>query len=135
MAYDRVMSATLTIPADESLERALRERAEAQGKTIPEMAREILSQALLEPSVGRRTEHLKGRLELPSPRHDSWREELRGRNWPEMTFAKAINAQAMRGRDPWTTVGRSGPAPAPELGFHFLFAADRRQRLTGASRR
>ncbi|MCP4662462.1 MAG: ribbon-helix-helix protein, CopG family, partial [bacterium] len=59
------MSATLTIPADESLERALRERAEAQGKTIPEIARQILSQVLLEPPLGRRTGHLKGKLELP----------------------------------------------------------------------
>lgn len=76
-----LMSATLTIPADESLERALRERAEAQGKTISEMALEILSRALLEPPLGKRTEHLKGSLELPSAGHETWREELRERNW------------------------------------------------------
>ncbi len=75
------MSAALTIPADESLERALRERAEAQGKTIPEIARQILSQVLLEPPLGKRTGHLKGRLELPPARQDAWRDELRARNW------------------------------------------------------
>ncbi|MCP4661200.1 MAG: hypothetical protein GY856_37835, partial [bacterium] len=62
-------------------ERALRERAEAQGKTIPEIARQILSQVLLEPPLGRRTGHLKGKLELPPARHDAWRDELRARNW------------------------------------------------------
>jgi plasmid stability protein len=75
------MNATLTIPADESLKTALRERAEAQGKTIAETAREILSQVLLEPPLGKRTGHLRGKLELPSERSDAWRNELQARNW------------------------------------------------------
>jgi len=74
------MGATLTIPADETLEDALREQAEAQGKTIAEMALEILRQALLQPRLGKRTGHLRGSLELPPARDDAWRDELRARN-------------------------------------------------------
>ena len=81
MEYDGVMRATLTITADEILENALRKRAEAQGKTIPEAALEILSRALLEPPVGKRTEHLNRSLRRPSSRRDAWRQELRDRNW------------------------------------------------------
>ena len=71
-----VMSATLTIPADDILETALREQAEAQGKTVPEMAREILTQVLLERPLGKRTGHLRGKLELPTEPSDSWRGEI-----------------------------------------------------------
>src|SRR5215210_344574 len=39
---------TLTIPTDEKLHEALQERAAKQGKTVPELAREILSEAVAE---------------------------------------------------------------------------------------
>lgn len=42
------MSRTLTIQTDDFLDDALRERARTRGKTVPEMAREILSRALLD---------------------------------------------------------------------------------------
>ncbi len=41
------MSRTLTIPTDDLLDDALRKRAHTQGKTAPEIAREILSRVLL----------------------------------------------------------------------------------------
>lgn len=41
------MSRTLTIDTDDRLENALQERAQTQGKTVSETAREILSRALL----------------------------------------------------------------------------------------
>jgi plasmid stability protein len=70
------MSTTLTIRTDEALRRALDQRASAQGKTVSEVAREILRNALEE-----RTSHLKGRLSLGKKQTEAWRRSLRERNW------------------------------------------------------
>jgi len=50
---------TLTIRTDEGLREALQKRAEVQGKTVSELAREILTEAVSDP----------------------WRQQLRERNW------------------------------------------------------
>ena len=50
------MSRTLTIHTDDLLDDALKERARTQGKTVPEMACEILSRALLGRRPRRREE-------------------------------------------------------------------------------
>ena len=47
------MSRTLTIDTDDLLDDALRARAHTQGKTVPEIAREILSRVLLGRRLGR----------------------------------------------------------------------------------
>ncbi len=75
------MTTTLTVRTDETLRRALRRRAEAVGKTISALVREILEEALTEQSIAARAGHLKGRLDLPQDCEDPWRRQLRERNW------------------------------------------------------
>lgn len=75
------MRATLTIRADEKLRAALRKRAATQGKTVSELAREILNEALEERPMSLRTGHLRGQLDLPSDTPDRWRQQIRERNW------------------------------------------------------
>lgn len=75
------MSTTLTIRTDEALREALAKRASAQGKTLSEVAREILRSALEERPLEERTSHLKGRLRLDQKQTEAWRRSLRARNW------------------------------------------------------
>jgi plasmid stability protein len=75
------MSTTLTIRTDEALREALAKRASAQGKTVSEVAREILRSALEERALEERTSHLKGRLRLGQKQTEAWRQSLRQRNW------------------------------------------------------
>ena len=60
---------------------ALEERAQAQGLTVSELVRRLLEEAISERPLGQRAGHLKGRLELPQPGADPWRNQLRDRNW------------------------------------------------------
>ena len=76
------MRTTLTIRADDKLRAALQKRAVIQGKSISEVAREILSEAVAERPLSERVGHLRGRLDLQSGSiSDPWREQLRKRNW------------------------------------------------------
>lgn len=76
------MRTTLTIRADDKLRAALQKRAAIQGKSISEVAREILSEAVAERPLSERVGHLRGRLDLQSGGvSDPWREQLRERNW------------------------------------------------------
>jgi plasmid stability protein len=76
------MRTTLTIRADDKLRVALQKRAAVQGKTVSELAREILSEALEERPLSARTGHLRGQIDLPpDDAPDSWQSELRERNW------------------------------------------------------
>lgn len=75
------MSTTLTIRTDSALRKALSQRARAQGKTISEVAREILRNALEEDALGSRTGRLRGRLRLSRNQAEPWRQALRQRNW------------------------------------------------------
>jgi plasmid stability protein len=81
MSYNVIMRTTLTIRTDQRLREALEERAALQGKTVSEVAREILSDAVSERPLGSRIGHLRGRLELPPASFDPWRKQLRKRNW------------------------------------------------------
>ena len=81
MSYTVFMRMTLTIRTDERLREALEERAALQGKTVSEVAREILSEAVCERPLGPRIGHLRGRLELPADSSDRWRQQIRKRNW------------------------------------------------------
>jgi len=74
------MSTTLTIRIDDSLREALAKRAKSQGKTLSEVARELLQAALEERPFQARIGHLKGRLKLPRRATEAWRKELRQRN-------------------------------------------------------
>ena len=71
---------TLTIRADEDLLEALKAQAAMQGKSVSEVAREILSAALVERPLSERIGHLRGQLDLKSA-PDPWRDRLRERNW------------------------------------------------------
>jgi plasmid stability protein len=75
------MRTTLTIRTDANLRQALKERAAVQGKSVSEVAREILSEALAERPLSERIGHLRGKLDLESTPSDPWRERLRERNW------------------------------------------------------
>lgn len=75
------MSKTLSIRTDEALREALVKKAAGCGKTLSEVAREILENALRERPVAARAGHLKGRLKLASRPESAWRRELRERNW------------------------------------------------------
>lgn len=72
---------TLTIRTDEELREALQKRAAIQGKTISELAREILSEAVVERPMSERVGHLRGKLDLKSSPSDPLRKRLRERNW------------------------------------------------------
>ena len=75
------MSTTITIRTDESLRAALDEKAALTGKTVSELVREILEDALTERPFRVRVGHLGGRLRLGEKQSDAWSKKLRKRNW------------------------------------------------------
>lgn len=75
------VSTTITIRAAEALRQALVRKAAARGKTVSELVREILEEALSERPLEDRAGHLKGKLELPPKASEPWRKRLRERNW------------------------------------------------------
>ena len=52
-----------------------------QGTSVSEVARDILRAAVSERPLGARIGHLRGQLELPPDTSDSWRKQIRKRNW------------------------------------------------------
>jgi len=75
------MRTTMTIRTDEKLREALQKRAAIQGKSVSELAREILSEAVAERPMAERTGHLRGQLDLKPGSSDPWRRRLKERNW------------------------------------------------------
>jgi hypothetical protein len=82
---------TLTIPTDEKLQEALQERAALQGKTVPDLAREILSEALEERTLGERVGHLRGQLRFQET----------GAGWPPGFFEqlRAVDSETVAAVD------------------------------------
>ena len=74
------MGTTLTVRTGEELHQALQRRAESLGKTVSELVREVLEEAVTERPIAERTGHVKGRLGLPEPA-DPLRKHLKDRNW------------------------------------------------------
>ena len=74
------MSTTITIRADEGLKAALQKRADAESKSVSELAREFLANSLAERAIGERAGHLCGILELPATEGSAWAEEMEQRN-------------------------------------------------------
>ena len=75
------MEKTLTIRLGADQQKLLGQTAKMLGKSISELVREILEQALAERTLGSKAGHLKGQLTLkPSPR-DAWVRRLKERNW------------------------------------------------------
>ena len=77
------MNTTLTIRADEKLRLALKARAAMQHKTVSEIVREILEDALAERPLADSVGHLKGRLEERTSDSDRWADAIGKRNWRE----------------------------------------------------
>ena len=74
------MGMTLSIRTSETLHEALGERARLQGKSVSELVREILENAMVERSVLERTRHVVGSLDFEVD-GDEWRRKIRERNW------------------------------------------------------
>ena len=81
LSYTVYVSTTITIRTDETLREALDKKAATSGKTVSELVREILEEALAEKPLQVRAGHLKGRLSLPRKASEPWRSHLRQRNW------------------------------------------------------
>jgi len=81
LSYSVYMSTTITIRAQESLRKALARKAAVSGKTVSELVREILEEALAVRPLKVRAGHLKGRLVLSRKAPEDWRKRLRQRNW------------------------------------------------------
>jgi len=75
------MGTPLTIPTDKKLREGLERRAASQGKTVPEVAREILAEAVEERLLGERIGHLRGQLDLSAATSDPRRRQIKERNW------------------------------------------------------
>lgn len=77
------MEKSLTIRLEAEQQRLLGQTAQLLGKSVSELVREILEQALAERSIGAKAGHVKGTLALnPVPR-DAWARKLKERNWRE----------------------------------------------------
>jgi hypothetical protein len=74
------MDKTLTIRLGHAQGEALTARAKLLGKTRSELVRELIERGLEERPLGRRIGHLKGRLDLPSPKA-GWQRRIKDRNW------------------------------------------------------
>ena len=75
------MSATLTIRTDSDLRSALETRAAAMGKSLSELVREILTNAVSERPMGERIGHLAGVLDGDEEGDDPWQRQIREHNW------------------------------------------------------
>ena len=75
------MNTTLTVRTGKTMRQTLEKRAKAQGVTVSEFVRRILQEAISERPLAQRAGHLRGRLDLPDPATDHWRNQMRERNW------------------------------------------------------
>jgi hypothetical protein len=74
------MSTTITIRADETLRDALVKKAKTEKKTVSEVVREILEDAVVERPLAERVGRARGSLRIadePTP----WQRQIRERNW------------------------------------------------------
>jgi antitoxin component of RelBE/YafQ-DinJ toxin-antitoxin module len=76
------MEKSLTIRIDAEQQKELGQAARMLGKSVSELVREILQQALAARSLSAKAGHLKGRLSL-KPSRDAWARKLKERNWRE----------------------------------------------------
>ncbi|HET6630367.1 MAG TPA: ribbon-helix-helix protein, CopG family [Woeseiaceae bacterium] len=74
------MRKTLTIRTDESLRKALTRKAELEHKTVSEVVREALEDAVMERPLVEKAGSLRGRLRLGTP-SAAWQLQIRERNW------------------------------------------------------
>ena len=77
------MEKTLTIRIDTQQQRKLGKAAKMLGKSVSELVRDILQEALAERTIGIKAGHLKGQLKLPAQPRDAWARKIKERNWRE----------------------------------------------------
>ncbi len=74
------MSTTLTIRTDKPLLDALARRAKMERKTVSQVVREILEDAVVERPLSDKVGSLRGSLRIAEPR-TGWQRQIRARNW------------------------------------------------------
>jgi hypothetical protein len=74
------MSTTITIRADEALRDALTKKAKIEKKTVSEVVREILEEALVERPLAERVGRARGSLRIAAE-PAAWQRHIRERNW------------------------------------------------------
>jgi hypothetical protein len=74
------MGTTITIRADRALRAALVRKAKLDKKTVSEVVREILEDALVERPLGERVGRARGSLRIAEARA-AWQRQIHGRNW------------------------------------------------------
>jgi predicted CopG family antitoxin len=74
------MSTTITIRADETLREALAKKAKTEKKTVSEVVREILEDALVERPLAERVGRSRGSLRI-AEEPTAWQRQIRERNW------------------------------------------------------
>jgi len=77
------MEKILSVRIDAEQQRQLGQAAKMLGKSMSELVREILQQALAEHPLGDKVGHLRGHLNLTSSSRGSWARKLKSRNWRE----------------------------------------------------
>lgn len=75
------MKTTLTVRLDERRARRVADAARRLGKSASDIVREALDAALTDRTIAERSSHIEGRLRLDRHRSESWRDDLRERNW------------------------------------------------------
>lgn len=75
------MKKTITVRLDARLRDQLRLKASLLGKSDSEFVREILEREVQDKPLGSRVGHLAGSLSLGKPEEESWRKQIRARNW------------------------------------------------------
>jgi hypothetical protein len=74
------MRSTITIRADAALRDALGKRAKSEKKTVSEVVREILEDALVERPLAERVGRTRGSLKIAEGL-SAWQRQIRERNW------------------------------------------------------
>jgi len=74
------MSTTITIRTDPSLRAALIKKATTEKKTVSEVVREILEDALVERPLAERVGRTRGSLKIAEA-HSAWQRQIHDRNW------------------------------------------------------
>jgi hypothetical protein len=74
------MSTTITIRTDKALRDALIRKAKVEKKTVSEVVREILEDALVERPLAERVGRTRGSLRIADA-HAPWQLQIRDRNW------------------------------------------------------
>ena len=78
--YNVPVDKTLTLRLEKSQDQALTRRAKTLGITRSELVRRLIIKDLEEQPLGRHIGHLKGSLELPTPK-SGWQRRIKERNW------------------------------------------------------